>query len=391
MTTFSNDADALRAREDLGAKVRAQFMAEGFTPVETPVLQPADVFLDRSGEDIRRRTYLFVDPGGAELCLRPELTIPVCRHYLAADPAGANPAKLCSAGTVYRYQPTGSEKLNEFNQSGIELLGDAGAADADALVMASAVRAVEAAGLTSYEIRMGDLALYGALIDALDIPAGWKARLRRQFWRPQAFRAMLAGLAAGEPQTSSDSTGLLSVLADMDEAGAVALLEDVLKLGGIAPVGGRGTGEIAARLLEKAGDAAARKMPTEAAKLIAAFMDVSGTPAAALAEIEKLARSASLDLSEATGNVNRRLEMLAKAGLDLSGATFATGFGRRIEYYTGHVFELVVPSLGQDEVIAGGGRYDGLLQSLGAERDVPAVGCAIGLERLARAVKGAAS
>ena len=55
-------------------------------------------------------------------------------------------------------------------------------------------------------------------------------------------------------------------------------------------------------------------------------------------------------------------------------------------YYTGFVFEFRVPALEQDSMICGGGRYDGLLSALGAEKPVPAVGCAVGIERLLAAI-----
>ena len=69
-------------REKLTRELRSVFEAAGCERVEPSVLQPADVFLDRSGEDIRRRLYMFTDPGGTELCLRPDLTIPTCRLFL---------------------------------------------------------------------------------------------------------------------------------------------------------------------------------------------------------------------------------------------------------------------------------------------------------------------
>jgi histidyl-tRNA synthetase len=85
--------------------------------------------------------------------------------------------------------------------------------------------------------------------------------------------------------------------------------------------------------------------------------------------------------------LEKRFAAIEAKGFDLSKARFQAGFGRRLEYYTGFVFELQVPELGPEKVIAGGGRYDGLLKSLGASQSVPAVGCAFTVERLARALK----
>ena len=69
---------------DRGTLALHCLMEAGFERIEPPVLQPASIFLDMSGEAIRGRLYLTSDASGAELCLRPDYTIPVCRAYLAS-------------------------------------------------------------------------------------------------------------------------------------------------------------------------------------------------------------------------------------------------------------------------------------------------------------------
>ena len=72
----------------------ASFERAGYARVTPAILQPAEPFLDLSGEDIRKRMYLTTDPQGRELCLRPDLTIPVSRDYLASSAAGT-PQAFC--------------------------------------------------------------------------------------------------------------------------------------------------------------------------------------------------------------------------------------------------------------------------------------------------------
>src|SRR5262249_59651580 len=72
-----------RAQALVGSYTRA-----GYVRIDPPVLQPAEPFLDLSGEDIRRRMFLTTDPQGREMCLRPDLTIPVSRAYLQSTAAG---------------------------------------------------------------------------------------------------------------------------------------------------------------------------------------------------------------------------------------------------------------------------------------------------------------
>jgi ATP phosphoribosyltransferase regulatory subunit len=71
------------ALERQTAAVMAVFERAGFDHIAPDIIQPADIFLERSGEDIRARTFVFTDPSGAELCLRPDLTVPACRYHLS--------------------------------------------------------------------------------------------------------------------------------------------------------------------------------------------------------------------------------------------------------------------------------------------------------------------
>src|SRR6478752_6263397 len=122
--TVSGNTPDLRARALVASYERA-----GYARVQPAILQPADPFLDLSGEDIRKRMYLTADPQGRELCLRPDLTIPVSHDYLASPQAG-KPAGFCYLGTVFRHRAT---EPGEFLPAVIESFGrpDVAAADAE--------------------------------------------------------------------------------------------------------------------------------------------------------------------------------------------------------------------------------------------------------------------
>src|ERR671936_1653539 len=110
------------------------FAQAGYVRAEPAILQPAEPFLDLSGEDIRKSLYLTTDASGEELCLRPDLTIPVARDYLASGTAG-EPVGFCYLGPVFRQR---GEEPGEFLQAGIESFGrrDTAAADAEMLALA---------------------------------------------------------------------------------------------------------------------------------------------------------------------------------------------------------------------------------------------------------------
>src|SRR5499427_5495851 len=139
----------------------ASFAQAGYERAEPAILQPAEPFLDLSGEDIRKSLYLTTDASGEELCLRPDLTIPVAREYLSSRRAG-QPAGFSYLGPVFRYR--GGE-ASEFLQAGIESFGRQDRAAADAEMLAVALEATHAFGVTEVEVRTGDVALFSALID----------------------------------------------------------------------------------------------------------------------------------------------------------------------------------------------------------------------------------
>src|SRR5580658_4710878 len=123
----------------------ASYMRAGYARTEPPVLQPAEPFLDLSGEDIRRRMFLTTDPDGRELCLRPDLTIPVSRDYLASSSAG-KAAGFCYLGTVFRHREGAPA---EFLQAGIESFGRTDKAAADAEMLALGLEATTHYGLNA--------------------------------------------------------------------------------------------------------------------------------------------------------------------------------------------------------------------------------------------------
>lgn len=385
------DAGALQRLREQDQKIAGVFARHGYSFVEPPVLEPAEVFLEQSGEDIRRRMYVFNDPGGAELCLRPDLTIPTCRMFLRQHPdGGEDAARLCYNGPAFRFQPPGSPRPCQFQQAGVECLGDTDIPGADAEVLALTVEALQEAGLLRVDVQIGDLGLFFALLDSLELPQSWRARLMRQFWRPDELHRLLARMSDTQGEAMGEGrAAFLEALGSLDGTRARLALEEVLRMSGIATAGGRGMGEIAERFLEQAADARAPALSREVTELISAFLRIEGTPEEALTGIAGLSGAAGIDLGAARGLFEERLRLMEKRGLAPGDFRYAAQFGRTLEYYTGFVFELRAPALGDHGQIAGGGRYDALLRRLGAPREIPAIGSAIRTEWLLEACEAA--
>ena len=198
MPTAATTAD-IDALDALAQRLMAAFARAGYERIAPAVIQPADLFLDVVGESLRARTYVFVDPDGAELCLRPDLTVPTCRLHLERHPAADVPARYCYSGSAFRYQPADADRAHprEFRQAGIKSFAASDRERDDADVLVLTVAALREAGLREVRLHLGDLGLFAALINALPMPERWRSRLRHQLSRPDAFRAELARLATG--------------------------------------------------------------------------------------------------------------------------------------------------------------------------------------------------
>lgn len=354
------------------------FAQAGYVRAEPAILQPAEPFLDLSGEDIRKSLYLTTDLSGEELCLRPDLTIPVARDYLASSRAG-QPAGFSYLGPVFRYR---SGQASEFLQAGIESFGRQDRAAADAETLALALEATAAFGVRDVEIRTGDVALFNALLDALDLYPVWRRRLVKDFHRKISLEQDLEGLARTTATTRSEYEGVLAALAGSDRKAALAFVTDLMSIAGTINVGGRTTAEIADRFLEQS-TLKGGALPREAITVLKRFLSISGNPDDAIAELRALTADAKLDLAGAIDQFESRIGFMAARGIDVKTTRFSTAFGRGLDYYTGFEFELHHKGNGAEPLVAGG-RYDGLMTQLGSQAAIPAVGFSVWVDALTR-------
>jgi ATP phosphoribosyltransferase regulatory subunit len=350
----------------------------GYRRVAPSILQPAEPFLDLSGEDIRNRMYLTSDAEGHELCLRPDLTIPVSCDYLASSLAGA-PQGYCYLGSVFRNRGAASP---EILQAGIESFGRTDKAAADAEMLALGLEATSHYDVAAPEIRIGDVALFAALIEALDLAPAWKRRLVKDFNRKTLLVHDLDELTLHASDKRPEYQGVLAALAGSDPRAAHALVTDLLSIAGISTVGGRTVGEIAERFLEQAALGAANALPRETRALIEKFLAIAGNPDEAAAELRALAVDSKIKFNSALDLFESRTEFLVARGIDVRRLRFSTAFGRGLDYYTGFVFELHDPAARVAGQLVAGGRYDGLLTRLGSKAPIPAVGFAVWIERV---------
>jgi histidyl-tRNA synthetase len=286
----------------------------GFVEYDAPVLEPLELYKAKSGDEIEGQLFSFTDKGGREVALRPEMTPTVCRLIGAKASALKRPIKWFSIGEFYRYERMQKGRGRCFSQFNADIFGEPGP-EAEIELIALLTQCLCAFGLTEQDfyVRLSDRNLWFYYLEALGLD---EPRIRSVLGVVDKFEK--AGDEAFKSYTEQfgelDAALKAKVLAFL-QIKSLADLEALL-----APIGGE---KLAARLVEW------RKL-------------LGGLKAMGLE------RFIEVDL----------------------------GVVRGLAYYTGFVFE-AFDRKGELRALAGGGRYDDLVQKLGGPA-FPAVGFAIG-------------
>lgn len=333
-----------------GADILSAFRAAGAIEVETDILQPAEALLDLYGEDIRGRAYVTADPLRGEMMLRPDFTVPVVQAHMQD---GAEPARYCYLGEVFRKQDHRGARVAEYFQAGFEVFDRTDAEAADAEVFALFSRLLAPLRLNA---AMGDIGLLMDAVRGLDTLPSRKAALLRHIWRPRRFHALLERYAG---------------LAPVPAARAALLRGDAAPK---APwLGLRGKAEMAARIAALKADAEAPPLSAGDVARLDRLFAINAPAPQALESLQALA-AAMPSITPAVARLGRRLAALSARGVDLSAVRFEASHGRStMEYYDGFVFSFTAP-MPDLPPVASGGRYDALTAVLGQGRSIPAVG-----------------
>src|SRR4030088_1165346 len=240
-------------------------------------------------------------------------------------------------------------------------------AAADAEMLALALEATSAFGLTEVEIHTGDVELFIALIDALNLYPVWRRRLIKDFNRKISLAEDIERLTRATAPGRNEYEGVLAALAGSDRKAALALVTDLMSIAGTTNVGGRSVSEIADRFLEQS-TLKGGALPRDALELIKRFLAIAGDPRDAIARLRALATDTKLNINAAIDQFESRVGFMAARGIDTGMKRFSPSFGRGVDYYTGFEFELHAKAQSKSnavEPLVAGGRYDGIVNPPG--------------------------
>ncbi len=335
------------------------FKKDGFALSEPDVLLDSDYIIQRSGENFRKLMLTFEDDSGKSICLRPDLTIASCIKYLK-DNSKKN-SKIFYSGQAYRRSNSIKDKVIN-DQLGIEILGSKNKSIDDLKILKTILKSIKKIKIKNTSIKVGDVSVFQNLIDSLKIPDRWKMRLKRHFWKPRYFEDLLNRL---ETNSDVDPTAV-----DLDKK----KFFEMKNLDQNNEIANRKVSEILSRFDRKIKDPRSFSENKKIVKIIREFLKIN----CSIGKIEKTLKNFARK-NKLSNNVFKDLSTIKNLSKINSKIIFSTNFGRDIEYYTGIVFEIYNSS---KKEIARGGRYDSLLKSLGAKKNISAVGAAINLNNL---------
>lgn len=301
-------------------RLRETYSLYGFTPLDTPVIESAEILLAKGGGETEKQIYRFTK-GDSDLALRFDLTVPLAKYVALHYADLAFPFRRYQIGKVYRGERAQRGRFREFYQCDIDIIGD-GKLDIanEAEIPAIIYNAFTSLGLQKFKIRVNN------------------RKILTGFYEMQ-------GLA--------------------DQAGNI--MRTVDKLDKIGP-------EKVRALLMEGGVSQA------SAAEILKFIAITGDNPQVLTALEGYrGRSATFDTGlDELGTV---VKYLSAFGVPEDHFAVDLTIARGLDYYTGTVYETVMldhPEIGS---ICSGGRYDNLAEYY-TDKQLPGVGISIGLTRL---------
>ena len=301
--------------------LRETYALYGFTTLDTPVIEDAQILLAKGGGETEKQIYRF-QKGDSDLAMRFDLTVPLAKYVALHYNDLAFPFRRCQIGKVYRGERAQRGRFREFYQADIDIIGD-GKLDIlnEAEIPSIIYQIFRRFGLTRFQIRVNNRKILNG------------------------FYAML-GL-------SEKSGDIMRTVDKLDKIGA---------------------DKVKAMLLDECG------VDENAADEILKFIAITGTNSEVIAALEGYAgRNEVFD--QGLGELKAVCDNLSAFGVPESNFAVDLTIARGLDYYTGTVYETTLldhPEIGS---VCSGGRYDNLAEYYTTQK-LPGVGISIGLTRL---------
>ncbi len=301
--------------------LRQSYSVYGFSPLDTPVIESAQVLLAKGGGETEKQIYRF-QKGDSDLALRFDLTVPLAK-YVAAHYANLTfPFRRYQIGKVYRGERAQRGRFREFYQADIDIIGD-GKLDImnEAEIPAIIYNTFTKLGLTKFKIRVNN-------------------------------RKILNGFYAmnGMSERAGDIMRVVDKLDKIGEQKVKELLVEEVKM-----------------------------LPCKAENVLD-FMAIKGSNAQVIEALERY-RGMDDTFDKGLEELITVTAYLKAFGVPEENFAVDLTIARGLDYYTGTVYETEMTEHPEIGSVCSGGRYDNLAEYY-TDKQLPGVGISIGLTRL---------
>ena len=301
--------------------LRHTYALYGFTPLDTPAIEAAEVLLAKGGGETEKQIYRF-NKGDTDLALRFDLTVPLAKYVAINYGQLSFPFRRYQIGKVYRGERAQRGRFREFYQADIDIIGD-GQLDIinEAEIPSIIYKTFTELGLERFQIRVNNRKILNG------------------------FYAML-----GLTEVSGD---IMRTVDKLDKIGADKVKEILMDDNGLSE---------------------------EQANEILTFIGIKGTNEEVIAALESYTGKNEL-FDQGLSELKSVTQYLAAFGVPQSHFAVDLTIARGLDYYTGTVYETTMLDHPEVGSICSGGRYDNLAEYY-TDKKLPGVGISIGLTRL---------
>lgn len=316
-------------REYVIQTIKKIFEAYGFETIETPALEDLELLTAKSGEEVAKQIFRIESEKERKLGLRFDLTVPLAR-FIANNPQLPKPFKRYAIAPVWRYEEPQAGRLRQFYQADVDICGSS-SMEADVECIACAVDCLKALGFKDLKVRINNRKVLEAFVEIVKEKIPEEAKI--EFGSLEVFRAI-------------DKLGKI---------GVEGVKEELKKIG----------------------------MPRKQIEELLDIVSLNGKYEEVLKKGEELLKNKQKG-KEGIEELRQIYEISKFYGIsELLVLDFS--LARGLDYYTGPIFEIEIKG-GKIGSIAGGGRYDNLIELYGG-KPTPATGISLGIERIIEILK----
>lgn len=325
-------------RKAIVRTIEGVFESYGFNPLETPALEHLDVLLGSGGEETNKDLFRLESPEGDAISLRFDLTVPFARLLAQYPDKLKVPVRRYAVGPVWRADKPGPGRFRQFTQMDIDIAGAATVA-VDGEIISIMCEIMAAIGAPSYRVHINNRKLIDALLDDCGI------------------------------HEESRQKHVLRVIDKLQKVGKDKLRQEL------------GEGRI-----DDSGDPIPGvHLDEETIDKVIGFIGVRSNVRSEVVELLAGVLPDTPLATEALEEMRELAGVLDALGVDEVHAVFDPSLARGLDYYTGPVFEMILPDAPKFGSVMGGGRYNKLVERF-LDRNIPGTGMSIGLDRLMAAL-----